>query len=507
MSLSEQEGQRRKSREEIIELGIDPYPPQSFETNTTTKDIKDNFDEKKKNFSDVTVAGRLMSRRVMGSASFAEIQDSSGKIQIYVRRDDICESDDKTLYNTIFKKKLDLGDIIGISGFVFNTQMGETSIHVKSLKVLSKSVRPLPVVKETTDEEGESKKHDQFSNQEMKYRRRYIDLIVNPESRDIFIKRSIIINEIRNILNENNFLEVETPILQPIYGGAAARPFKTYHNTLDIPLYLRIANELYLKRLIVGGFDGVFEFAKDFRNEGMSRFHNPEFTQCEFYVAYKDYMWMMDFVEDMFKRIVKKINNNSTKITCGENKIDFGKKWKRYTMYEAIEEFTGTDVSEMGENEIRKLCKDLKVKNDDSMGRGKLIDEIFGEKCEPNLIQPTYITDYPIEMSPLAKKHRSKEGLVERFELICNGKEICNAFSEINDPIDQRERFEEQVRLGNKGDDEAMVLDEDYLSALEYGMPPTAGIGIGIDRLTMLLTNSESIQDVLFFPQMKPEKS
>tara|TARA_B100002019_G_scaffold130020_1_gene111767 strand:- start:4827 stop:6350 length:1524 start_codon:yes stop_codon:yes gene_type:complete len=507
MSLSEQEGQRRKSREEIIELGIDPYPPQSFETNTTTKEIKDNFDEKKKNFSDVTIAGRLMSRRVMGSASFAEIQDSSGKIQIYVRRDDICQSDDKTLYNTIFKKKLDLGDIIGISGFVFKTQMGETSIHVKSLKVLSKSVRPLPVVKETTDEEGESKKHDQFSNQEMKYRRRYIDLIVNPESRDIFIKRSIVINEIRNILNENNFLEVETPILQPIYGGAAARPFKTYHNTLDIPLYLRIANELYLKRLIVGGFDGVFEFAKDFRNEGMSRFHNPEFTQCEFYVAYKDYMWMMDFVEDMFKRIVKKINNNSTKITCGEHKIDFGKKWKRYTMYEAIEEFIGTDVSEMGESDIRKLCKDLKVKNDDSMGRGKLIDEIFGEKCEPNLIQPTYITDYPIEMSPLAKKHRSKEGLVERFELICNGKEICNAFSEINDPIDQRERFEEQVRLGNKGDDEAMVLDEDYLSALEYGMPPTAGIGIGIDRLTMLLTNSDSIQDVLFFPQMKPEKS
>ena len=507
MSLSEQEGQRRKSREEIIELGIDPYPPQSFETNTTTKEIKDNFDEKKKNFSDVTIAGRLMSRRVMGSASFAEIQDSSGKIQIYVRRDDICQSDDKTLYNTIFKKKLDLGDIIGISGFVFKTQMGETSIHVKSLKVLSKSVRPLPVVKETTDEEGESKKHDQFSNQEMKYRRRYIDLIVNPESRDIFIKRSILINEIRNILNENNFLEVETPILQPIYGGAAARPFKTYHNTLDIPLYLRIANELYLKRLIVGGFDGVFEFAKDFRNEGMSRFHNPEFTQCEFYVAYKDYMWMMDFVEDMFKRIVKKINNNSTKITCGEHKIDFGKKWKRYTMYEAIEEFIGTDVSEMGESDIRKLCKDLKVKNDDSMGRGKLIDEIFGEKCEPNLIQPTYITDYPIEMSPLAKKHRSKEGLVERFELICNGKEICNAFSEINDPIDQRERFEEQVRLGNKGDDEAMVLDEDYLSALEYGMPPTAGIGIGIDRLTMLLTNSDSIQDVLFFPQMKPEKS
>tara|TARA_B100000579_G_scaffold131216_1_gene105945 strand:- start:5109 stop:6632 length:1524 start_codon:yes stop_codon:yes gene_type:complete len=507
MSLSEQEEQRRKSREEIIDLGIDPYPSDTFDVNTYTDEIKNNFSEKKKNYKDVVLAGRLMSRRIMGSASFAEIQDSKGKIQIYVRRDDICDGDDKTLYNTIFKKKLDLGDIIGISGFVFKTQMGEISIHVKELKVLSKSVRPLPVVKETTDEEGEAKKYDQFSNQEMKYRRRYIDLIVNPESRDIFVKRSLIVNEIRNILNENNFLEVETPILQPIYGGASARPFKTYHNTLDIPLYLRIANELYLKRLIVGGFDGVFEFAKDFRNEGMSRFHNPEFTQCEFYVAYKDYIWMMDFVEEMFIRIVKKINDNSTKLICGDNKIDFGKKWKRYTMYEAIEKFTSIDVSEMDENDLRKLCKDIKVKTDKTMGRGKLIDEIFGEKCEPNLIQPTYITDYPIEMSPLAKKHRSKDGLVERFELICNGKEICNAFSEINDPLDQRKRFEEQVRLGNKGDDEAMVLDEDYLSALEYGMPPTAGIGIGIDRLTMLLTNSESIQDVLFFPQMKPENS
>ena len=507
MSLSEQEEQRRKSREEIIDLGIDPYPSDTFNVNTYTDEIKNNFDEKKKNYKDVVLAGRLMSRRIMGSASFAEIQDSKGKIQIYVRRDDICDGDDKTLYNTIFKKKLDLGDIIGISGFVFKTQMGEISIHVKELKVLSKSVRPLPVVKETTDEEGEAKKYDQFSNQEMKYRRRYIDLIVNPESRDIFVKRSLIVNEIRNILNENNFLEVETPILQPIYGGASARPFKTYHNTLDIPLYLRIANELYLKRLIIGGFDGVFEFAKDFRNEGMSRFHNPEFTQCEFYVAYKDYIWMMDFVEEMFIRIVKKINDNSTKLICGDNKIDFGKKWKRYTMYEAIEKFTSIDVSEMAENDLRKLCKDIKVKTDKTMGRGKLIDEIFGEKCEPNLIQPTYITDYPIEMSPLAKKHRSKDGLVERFELICNGKEICNAFSEINDPLDQRKRLEEQVRLGNKGDDEAMVLDEDYLSALEYGMPPTAGIGIGIDRLTMLLTNSESIQDVLFFPQMKPENS
>ena len=506
MSLSEQEEQRRKSREEIIDLGIDPYPSETFDINTNSQEIKDDFNEKKKNFQDVSISGRIMSRRVMGSASFAEIQDSKGKIQIYVRRDDICEGDDKTLYNTIFKKKLDLGDIIGIKGYVFKTQMGETTIHVTSLKVLSKSVRPLPVVKETTDEEGDSTKYDVFSNKELKYRRRYIDLIVNPESREIFRKRSAIINEIRNVLNENNFLEVETPILQPIYGGASARPFKTYHNTLDIPLYLRIANELYLKRLIVGGFDGVYEFAKDFRNEGMSRFHNPEFTQCEFYVAYKDYVWMMDFIEDMFKRIVKKVCG-STKVSCGENKIDFEKKWERYSMYEVIEKFTSVDVSELGEDSIRKVCKDMNVKVDKSMGRGKLIDEIFGDKCEPKLIQPTYITDYPIEMSPLAKKHRDKDGLVERFELICNGKEICNAFSEINDPIDQRERFEEQVKLGNRGDDEAMVLDEDYLTALEYGMPPTAGIGIGIDRLTMILTDSESIQDVLFFPQMKPDNS
>ena len=506
MSLSEQEEQRRKSREEIIDLGIDPYPSETFDINTNSQEIKDDFDEKKKNFQDVSISGRIMSRRVMGSASFAEIQDSKGKIQIYVRRDDICEGDDKTLYNTIFKKKLDLGDIIGITGYVFKTQMGETTIHVTSLKVLSKSVRPLPVVKETTDEEGASTKYDVFSNKELKYRRRYIDLIVNPESREIFRKRSAIINEIRNVLNENNFLEVETPILQPIYGGASARPFKTYHNTLDIPLYLRIANELYLKRLIVGGFDGVYEFAKDFRNEGMSRVHNPEFTQCEFYVAYKDYVWMMDFIEEMFKRIVKKVCG-STKVSCGENKIDFEKKWERYSMYEVIEKFTSVDVSELGEDSIRKVCKDMNVKVDKSMGRGKLVDEIFGEQCEPNLIQPTYITDYPIEMSPLAKKHRDKDGLVERFELICNGKEICNAFSEINDPIDQRERFEEQVKLGNRGDDEAMVLDEDYLTALEYGMPPTAGIGIGIDRLTMILTDSDSIQDVLFFPQMKPDNS
>ena len=506
MSISEQEHQRRESLEDIIQLGLNPYPSEIFVINSSSDEIKNNFDEKKSNFNEVKIAGRLMSRRIMGSASFAEIQDSKGRIQIYVRRDDICPSEDKTLYNTLFKKKLDLGDIIGIEGYAFLTKMGEITIHVTDLKILSKSIRPLPVVKEVTDAKGDKTTYDAFSNKELKYRRRYVDLIVNPESKDIFIKRSKIINEIRNILNENNYLEVETPILQPIYGGASARPFKTYHNSLDIPLFLRIANELYLKRLIVGGFDGVFEFGKDFRNEGMSRFHNPEFTQCEFYVAYKDYLWMMDFVEGMFNRIILKINDSST-IICSGNKINFKKPWKRYTMYGAIKKFTGIDVSTMDVKELITICKKFKIKVDKSMGKGKIIDEIFGVKCEPNLIQPTFITDYPIEMSPLAKKHRSEEGLVERFELICNGKEICNAFSELNDPIDQRKRFEYQVKLGNLGDDEAMVLDEDYLTALEYGMPPTAGIGIGIDRLTMILTNSDSIQDVLFFPQMKPENN
>ena len=506
MSISEQELQRRQSLEDIIQLGLNPYPSEIFVINSSSDEIKNNFDEKKSNFNEVKIAGRLMSRRIMGYASFAEIQDSKGRIQIYVRRDDICPSEDKTLYNTLFKKKLDLGDIIGIEGYAFLTKMGEITIHVTDLKILSKSIRPLPVVKEVTDNKGDKTTYDAFSNKELKYRRRYVDLIVNPESKDIFIKRSKIINEIRNILNENNYLEVETPILQPIYGGASARPFKTYHNSLDIPLFLRIANELYLKRLIVGGFDGVFEFGKDFRNEGMSRFHNPEFTQCEFYVAYKDYLWMMDFIEGMFNRIILKINDSST-IICSGNKINFKKPWKRYTMYGAIKKFTGIDVSTMDVKELIKVCKKFKIKVDKSMGKGKIIDEIFGVKCEPNLIQPTFITDYPIEMSPLAKKHRSEEGLVERFELICNGKEICNAFSELNDPIDQRKRFEYQVKLGNLGDDEAMVLDEDYLTALEYGMPPTAGIGIGIDRLTMILTNSDSIQDVLFFPQMKPENN
>ncbi len=506
MSISEQEHQRRQSLEDIIQLGLNPYPSEIFVINSSSEEIKNNFDEKKSNFNEVTIAGRLMSRRIMGSASFAEIQDSKGRIQIYVRRDDICPSEDKTLYNTLFKKKLDLGDIIGIEGYVFLTKMGEITIHVTDLKILSKSIRPLPVVKEVTDDKGDKTTYDAFSNKELRYRRRYVDLIVNPESKDIFIKRSKIINEIRNILNENNYLEVETPILQPIYGGASARPFKTYHNSLDIPLFLRIANELYLKRLIVGGFDGVFEFGKDFRNEGMSRFHNPEFTQCEFYVAYKDYLWMMDFVEGMFNRIILKINDSST-IICSGNKINFKTPWKRYTMYGVIKKFTGIDVSTMDVKELIKVCKKFTIKVDKSMGKGKIIDEIFGVKCEPNLIQPTFITDYPIEMSPLAKKHRSEEGLVERFELICNGKEICNAFSELNDPLDQRKRFEYQVKLGNLGDDEAMVLDEDYLTALEYGMPPTAGIGIGIDRLTMILTNSDSIQDVLFFPQMKPENN
>ena len=507
MDYNEQELERRKSLNEIIDIGLNPYPSESFEINISSKNIKENYLTKKndKKFKNVVLAGRLMSRRIMGSASFAEIMDSSGKIQLYIRRDDICEGDDKSLYNDIFKKKLDLGDIIGISGFVFETKLGEITIHVKSLKLLSKSLKPIPVVKEATDDKGNKAVYDAFTDKETKYRKRYLDLIINESSRKTFIKRSKIINSIRSFFNENDYLEVETPILQPIYGGASARPFKTYHNTLDMPLYLRIANELYLKRLIIGGFKGVYEFGKDFRNEGMSRFHNPEFTQCELYVAYKDYIWMMNFLEDLFVKVCLDLNNN-TKIKCGENEINFKKPWKKYTMYEVIKKFIGVDVTNMGKEELSKLCKDLKIKNDNSMGRGRLIDEIFGEKCEKNLIQPTFITDYPIEMSPLAKKHRTKEGVVERFELICNGKELCNAFSELNDPIDQKERFNQQIELGKQGDDEAMILDDDYIEALEYGLPPTAGIGIGIDRLTMILTNSESIQDVIFFPQMKPKK-
>lgn len=499
--LSEQEIVRRQEREELQKLGINPYPSETYEVTTYSKEIKEGFDKDPERFKQITIAGRMMSRRIMGSASFAEIQDSQGRIQVYVRRDDICEGEDKTLYNTVFKKVLSIGDFVGIKGYVFKTQVGEISVHVTEMTVLTKSLKPLPLPK--TDAEG--KVHDAFTDPEQRYRQRYVDLVVNPHVKEAFIKRTHMVNSMRQFLADRGYLEVETPILQPLYGGAAARPFKTHHNTLDMTLYLRIANELYLKRLIVGGFDGVFEFSKDFRNEGMSRFHNPEFTQVELYVAYKDYNWMMDLVEEMVEKVAIDLHG-TTKVQVGENIIDFQRPWKRFTMFEAIEHFTGIDISEMNETELRETAKKLNVATDDSMGKGKLIDEIFGEHCEGKLIQPTYITDYPVEMSPLAKKHRSKEGLVERFEAICNGKEICNAFSELNDPIDQRARFEEQLELGKRGDDEAMTLDEDFLRALEYGMPPTAGLGIGIDRLSMIMTNSKSIQDVLFFPQMKPEK-
>ena len=425
---------------------------------------------------------------------------STGRIQVYLRRDDICPGEDKTFYNTVFKRYLDIGDIIGIKGFVFKTQVGETTVHVKELTILSKSLHPLPIVKE---KDGEI--YDAFTDPEQRYRQRYVDLVVNPQVKETFLKRTRIISSIRAFLDKKGYIEVETPVLQPIYGGAAAKPFTTFHNTLEQKLYLRIANELYLKRLIVGGFSGVFEFAKDFRNEGMDRFHNPEFTQVELYVAYKDYIWMMELVEEMIEKVTLELYGD-TKVTVGDNVIDFKRPWKRYTMYGAIEEFTGVDISVMSEEELFKTAQNLGVEVDKTMGKGKLIDEIFSETVESKLIQPTYIMDYPIEMSPLAKKHRDKEGLVERFEAIVNGKELCNAFSELNDPIDQRERFEEQVKLGKRGDEEAMVLDEDFLRALEYGMPPTAGLGIGIDRLVMTLTNSASIQDVILFPQMKPEK-
>lgn len=505
MQLSEQELQRRKEREELMKMGINPYPADLFPVNVSAEDIHLNYERNKLDYKDISIAGRIMSRRIMGSASFAEIQDATDRIQIYIRRDDICPGDDKELYNTVFKKRLDIGDIIGVKGYVFTTQVGEISIHVTELKVLSKSLRPLPIVKEAVDDQGNKKTWDAFSDPEQRYRQRYLDLIVNPHIKETFIKRTKLVNTIRDHFNEKGYLEVETPILQPIHGGAAARPFKTHHNTLDMTLYLRIANELYLKRLIVGGFDGVYEFSKDFRNEGMSRFHNPEFTQVELYVAYKDYFWMMDLMEELVERIAVNVNGD-TKVQVGKNLIDFKRPWKRFTMFEAIEHFTGIDISEMDEEALRQTAKSLGIETDDSMGKGKIIDEIFGEKCEPNLIQPTFITDYPEEMSPLTKKHRSKPGLVERFEAICNGKEIMNAYSELNDPIDQRKRFEDQLELAKRGDEEAMALDEDFLRALEFGMPPTAGVGLGIDRLTMIMTNSPSIQDVLFFPQMRPEK-
>lgn len=505
MSLTEQEIVRRQAKEELEKIGINPYPAELFEVNASAAEILENYERQKSDYRQISIAGRIMSRRIMGSASFAELQDETGRIQIYLRRDDLCPTEDKTLYNTVFKKLLDIGDIIGVKGYGFTTQTGEISIHVTDFKVLSKSLRPLPIVKETIDEQGVAHKHDAFNDPEQRYRMRYVDMIVNPEVRDTFIKRTKLVNSMRTYLNDKAYLEVETPILQPLYGGAAAKPFKTHHNTLDMTLYLRIANELYLKRLIVGGYTGVYEFSKDFRNEGMSRFHNPEFTQIELYVAYKDYYWMMDLVEEMIEKAAIDLHG-TTAVQVGNNTIDFKRPWKRFTMFEAIQHFTGIDISEMDEPALRETCAKLNVPVDNTMAKGKLIDAIFGEKCEPLLIQPTFITDYPLEMSPLAKKHRTKPGLVERFEAICNGKEICNAFSELNDPIDQRKRFEEQLELGKRGDEEAMTLDEDFLRALEFGMPPTAGLGIGIDRLSMIMTNSPSIQDVLFFPQMKPEK-
>ncbi len=500
MELGEQEIIRRESLKKLRSLGIDPYPAAEYEVNTTSHDILTGFNESENNFQDVSIAGRIMSRRIMGKASFAELQDHEGRIQVYVNRDDICPGEDKTLYNEVFRKLLDLGDIIGVKGFVFITRMGEITVHVKEFVLLNKSLRPLPVVKEK-----EGKTYDAFTDPEQRYRQRYVDLIVNPHVKDVFMKRTKIVDTMRQMFNEHGYFEVETPILQPIPGGAAARPFTTHHNTLNIPLYLRIANELYLKRLIVGGFDGVYEFAKDFRNEGMDRTHNPEFTVMEIYVAYKDYKWMMSFTEQIVERVALALHK-TTKVQVGEHIIDFKAPYPRVTMTDAIKEHTGYDISGKNEKELREICDKLGIETDPTMGKGKLIDEIFGEKCESNYIQPTFIIDYPIEMSPLTKRHRSNPELTERFELMVNGKELANAYSELNDPIDQLERFEEQLKLLEKGDDEAMFIDHDFVRALEYGMPPTAGMGMGIDRLTMFMTNSSSIQDVLFFPQMKPEK-
>lgn len=499
--LSEQEQIRRKSLTELRKLGIDPFPAEQFKVNTKSTEIKAQYDEEKDNFKEVIIAGRIMSRRIMGKASFAELQDSWGKIQIYINRDELCEGDDKMLYNEVFKKHLDIGDIIGIKGNVFKTQVGETSINVKELSVLTKSLRPLPIVK--TDSEGRA--HDAFTDAEQRYRQRYVDLIVNPKVKSVFEKRSKVINSMRNFFNEKGYLEVETPILQPIPGGAAARPFITHHNALNTELYLRIANELYLKRLIVGGFDGVYEFAKDFRNEGMDRTHNPEFTVMEIYVAYKDYHWMMDFTEQLLEKVSTDVLGTS-KAKFGENEIDFKAPYARVPILEAIKKHTGFDVADMELPELMETCKKLGIEVDSSMGRGKLIDEIFGEKCEKHFIQPTFITDYPVEMSPLCKKHRDNSNLTERFELMVNGKELANAYTELNDPIDQLERFQDQLKLSEKGDDEAMFIDHDFIRALEYGMPPTSGMGIGIDRLVMFLTDNASIQEVLFFPQMRPEK-
>lgn len=500
IELSEQEIFRRNSLTELRKAGINPYPAEGFEVTTNTKEILEKYDPALNNFQDVAVAGRLMNRRIMGSASFAEIQDEKGRIQIYIKRDDICQGEDTTLYNTVFKKLLDIGDFIGVKGFVFITQMGETSIHVKELKILSKSLRPLPVVKEK-----DGQLFDAFTDPEQRYRQRYLDLVVNPDVKNVFKSRATIINTMRELFNSHDYLEVETPILQAIPGGASARPFITHHNALDIPLYLRIANELYLKRLIVGGFNGVYEFSKDFRNEGMDRTHNPEFTVMEIYVAYKDYNWMMDFTEEILEKIAL-VLHGTTKIPFGDKIIDFTRPFQRYTMTEAIKSYSGYDISEMDESSLRKACEKLGIEISDSMGKGKLIDEIFGQCCEGKFIQPTFIIDYPLEMSPLCKKHRDNPNLTERFELMVNGKELCNAYTELNDPIDQLERFKDQLLLSEKGDDEAMYIDYDFIKSLEYGMPPTSGMGIGIDRLTMIMTNQPSIQDVLLFPQMRPEK-
>ena len=494
LELSEQEIIRRNSLDEMRKMGIEPYPAAEYIVNAYTDEIKETFSDDAPQ-REVSVAGRIMSRRIMGKASFIELKDSKGRIQVYISRDDLCPGEDKELYNTVFKKLLDIGDFIGIKGYVFRTQMGEITIHAQELTVLSKSLRPLPIVKVK-----DGIVYDAFEDPELRYRQRYVDLVVNEGVKEIFIKRNKVYNSMREFFNARGYMEVETPILQSIPGGAAARPFITHHNALDIPLYLRIADELYLKRLIVGGFEGVYEFSKNFRNEGMDRTHNPEFTCMEIYVSYKDYNWMMNFTEQMLEKIALDVNG-TTQVKIGDNLIDFKAPYKRVTMIDAIKEFTGIDITGMDEAQLRDVCRQLNIEIDDSMGKGKLIDEIFGEKCEGNYIQPTFITDYPIEMSPLTKRHRNNPELTERFELMVNGKELCNAYSELNDPI------EEQLRLSEKGDDEAMFIDNDFIRALEYGMPPTSGMGIGMDRLVMLMTGQSTIQEVLFFPQMRPEKT
>ena len=499
--LSEQEQIRRNSLQELYKLGINPYPQAAYEVNVTTKQIKEEFDDNDlSKFEHVSIGGRIMSRRIMGAAAFCELQDAHGRIQLYLKRDEICPGEDQTMYNTVFKKLLDIGDFIGVKGYVFRTEMGEISIHVKEMTVLCKSLRPLPIVKEK-----DGVKYDEFNDPELRYRMRYVDLVVNDKVKDIFIKRTKAIDSIRRFFNESGYLEVETPVLQSIPGGASARPFITHHNALDIPLYLRIADELYLKRLIVGGFDGVYEFSRNFRNEGMDRSHNPEFTGLEIYVAYKDYLWMMDYTEEMIHRCAMDVLGTD-KVMVGDKEISFKRPFKRISMIDSIKENTGIDINGMDEAQLREVCKQLDIEVDPSMGKGKLIDEIFGAKCEGNYIQPTFITDYPVEMSPLCKRHRENPELTERFELMINGKEVANAYTELNDPIDQRARFEEQMMLAGRGDDEAMVIDQDFLRALEYGMPPTSGMGIGIDRFVMLLTGQTQIQEVLLFPQMRPEK-